>query len=134
MEHEGLKKLRSSRTDVHIRPPVGGRRSTRERAAVRRWSGAEPPSLETLRRTYGNFEGMLVEAAHIEGKGLGVVAREEIPEGAVVAYYLCKLQRNHFGDCTYCIAGEGGVRSPVLPPSSRPSRQPGAHPPPQATR
>ena len=64
-----------------------------------------------------------MEAAHIEGKGLGVVAREEIPEGTVVAYYLCKLQRNHFGDCTYCIAGEGGVRSPVLPPSSRPSRQ-----------
>ena len=96
----------------------GGARACR---SLRRWSGAEPPSLETLRRTYGNFDGMLVEAAHIEGKGLGVVAREEIPEG--VAYYLCKLQRNHFGDCTYCIAGEGGVRSPVLPPSSRPSRQ-----------
>ena len=58
---------------------------------IDRWSGLSIPSLSTLRTINNNFEKMLVKVAPVPGKGLGLIAQQDIEKDVPFAYYLVKL-------------------------------------------
>ena len=66
------------------------------------------PSLSSLRVINHNFEGCLVEVRPVEGKGLGVVARASIPQGALFAYYLGRLLVDANWASRFCVASVSG--------------------------
>lgn len=45
------------------------------------------PTLKELNAYYNNFEGMKIFVKKRSGRGLGIVAQEDIPAGRVIAYY-----------------------------------------------
>lgn len=72
------------------------------------------PSLHSLRAINGQFEGMDVVVVPVPGKGLGLVAQEDMETDVKFAYYLAKLYKinAHHEAHTYCI--ESGVQGHVL--------------------
>jgi len=80
------------------------RRTARARNSPERWGGVCVPSLATLRARNGDFDDMHVQVAQVPGKGLGLIARVDIDEGVLVAYYLSKLFKRRFTSSTYWLS------------------------------
>ena len=66
------------------------------------------PSLSSLRVINNNFENCVVEVRPVEGKGLGVVARFNIPKGVLFAYYLGRLLVDANWASRFCITSVSG--------------------------
>lgn len=94
--------------------PHGGRRPAYERHCVEHAHDPRVPSEHALRARNSDFEGMSVEVARVDGKGLGVVARVGMGEGVLTSYYLTKAYKtkHHFSSSEYRMSS--GIRGYVL--------------------